>query len=234
MAVDSMVGQDLINEANARLAGYQNGVDPEALLSYLNEGKDELWALLKNLNDEYFVTSSQNTDNEQLNYFATLDPTKRQFTLPSDLREIKFIEVATAGSTQIEFEYRDITDNEFRMLRRDASTQPGNNEICKMLYTIVGKDQMVLAQFPPAALNVTLWYVRSLPDFESDQVVDEILFPYVKKIASYACQRAMLGLQDASQFSMWVTSWKQDCITVTNSAAERNQSDASFVEDFCG
>lgn len=232
MAVDSMVGQDLINEANARLAGYQNGVDPEALLSYLNEGKDELWALLKNLNEEYFVTSSQNTDNTQLNYFADLTIANRLYTLPGDLREIKFIEVATVGFTELQFKYRDMTDSEFRSARRDATSETGSTSVCEILYTIVGKDQMVLAQFPPA-IALTLWYVRSLPDFEVDQPVDEILFPYVKKIASYACQRAMLGLQDTAQFSAWVASWKQDCVTVTNSAAGRNQSDPIFVDGFC-
>lgn len=234
MAVDSMVGQDLINEANARLAGYQNGVDPDALLSFLNEAKDEVWALLKGLNDEYFVTPSQSTDNTRLNYFPTLDPSLRQFTLPGDLREIKFIEVTTASSTEIEFEYRDITDDEFRRARRDASTQSGNNDICKILYTIIGKDQMVLAQFPPAAITLTLWYVRSLPDFEASDEVDQVLYPYVKKLATYAVKKSMASLQDPSQFAVWVQEWKQDCLTVTNSAAPRNQADPTFVDDFDG
>lgn len=230
-----MNGQDLINEANARLAGYQNGVDAGALLSYLNEGKDEVWALLKELNEEYFVTSSQGTDSTLTNYFPTMSTTSRQYTLPCDLREIKFIEVSTPGFTEVIFEYRDITDEEFRNARRDATTL---NQLlvgpCTVFYTIVGKDQMLLAQYLPANLNITLWYVRSIPDFEADQDVDEVLFPYVKKVATYAAKKAMAGLQDPGQWSVWVAEWKQDCVTLQNSAAERNAADPIFVDDFCG
>lgn len=230
-----MNGQDLINETNARLAGYQNGVDPEALLSYLNEGKDEVWALLKELNEEYFVTSSQGTDATAVNYFPTMSTTSRQYTLPCDLREMKFIEVATAGFTEVIFEYRDITDEDFRNARRDATTL---NQLlvgpCTVYYTIVGKDQMLLAQYLPAALDITLWYVRSLPDFEADQDVDDVLLPYVKKVANYAAKKAMISLQDPGQWSMWVAEWKQDCITLQSGAAERNASDPTFASDFCG
>lgn len=235
MAVDSLVGQDLIDEANARLAGYQNGVDPQALLSYLNEGKDEIWALLKNLNQEYFVTPTQNTDNTQLNFFDVLSTAVRQYTLPGDLRSIKFIEIATEGFTDTVFEYKDLTDVEFRDARRDATrrnTPAGQTET--IFYTRIGKDQMVLAQFPPANLLITIWYVRSLPDFEPDQAVDEILFPYSKKIADYACKKAMLGLQDSQQFAAWSAEWKQDCITVQSGASPTNSADADFVQDFQG
>ena len=235
MAVDKLNGQDIIDMANARLAGYQNGIDADALLSFLNEGKDEIWALLKNLNEEYFVTPSQTTDSTALNYFPTLDPTKRQFTLPEDLREIKFIEVTTSNYTQLKFVYKDITDDEFRDARRDASTQnDASNSCSEIWYTVVGKDQMLLAQFPPAAISLTIWYVRSLADFETDQDVDEVLYPYSKKIAEYGAKKTMLALQDPGQFSLWISEWKQDVITVQNSAAGRNSADPVFTDDFWG
>jgi len=235
VAVDKLNGQDIIDMANARLAGYQNGIDADALLSFLNEGKDEIWALLKNLNEEYFVTPSQTTDSTALNYFPTLDPTKRQFTLPEDLREIKFIEVTTSNYTQLKFVYKDITDDEFRDARRDASTQnDASNSCSEIWYTVVGKDQMLLAQFPPAAISLTIWYVRSLADFETDQDVDEVLYPYSKKIAEYGAKKTMLALQDPGQFSLWISEWKQDVITVQNSAAGRNSADPVFTDDFWG
>lgn len=230
-----LVGQDLINLANARLAGYQNGVDSEALLSYLNEGKDEIWAILKNLNEEYFVTGTQSSDNTASNYFGTLSPTTRQYTLPEDLREIKFIEVTTPGFTEMEFVYKDITDQDFRDARRAASTQnDSNGNSCTIYYTVVGKDQIVFAQFVPAAIDLLIWYVRAIGDFETDQAVDEVIYPYTKKVADYAIQKAMLSLQDVAQFSAWVSEWKQDVITVQDSAAGRNQADAVFVDDFEG
>lgn len=231
----ALTGQDLVDMANDRLAGYQNGVDSGPLLSFLNEGKDEIWALLKNLNEEYFVTPSQAVDATQPYYFAPMDPTARTFQLPTDLREIKFIEVNTPSYTEMEFAYKDITDTEFRDARRSASTQNNSSDnACTIYYTILGKNQMVTAQFIPTAITITLWYVRAIADFETDQTVDEILYPYTKKIADYAVKKAMLSLQDPAQFSAWVSEWKQDVITVQNSAAGRNSADATYVDDFCG
>ena len=232
---EQLKGQNLIDLANARLAGYQNGIDSEALLSFLNEGKDEIWAILKNLNEEYFVTPSQSTDATADFYFAPLDPTVRQYTLPSDLREVKFIEVTTPSYTQLKFTYKDITDDDFRNARRDASTQADSSTGCnEIYYTILGKNGLVLAQFPPAAVQLLIWYVRAIPDFETDQAIDEVLYPYTKKIAEYAAKKTMLALQDPGQFSAWVSEWKQDVITVQNSAAGRNSADAVFVDDFWG
>lgn len=230
-----LVGQDLINMANARLAGYQNGVDSEALLSYLNEGKDEIWAILKNLNEEYFVVGTQSSDNTASNFFGTIDPATRQYTLPEDLREIKFIEVTTPGYTEMEFIYKDITDSDFRNARRAASTQnDAGNRSCEIYYTMLGKDQFVMAQFVPAAMDLLIWYVRAIGDFEADQQVDEVVYPFTKKISDYAVKKALLSLQSPELFAAWVSEWKQDVITVQNSAAGRNQSDPVFTEDFLG
>jgi hypothetical protein len=76
--------------------------------------------------------------------------------------------------------------------------------------------------------------VKTIPDFETSDVIADILLPYTKKIADYAVKKASLGLQDASQFAMWVEEWKADIKTVAESAGPRNQADAEFVEDFLG
>jgi hypothetical protein len=238
-----LVGQDLIDLTNLRLAGLSNGVSDQALVSYINEAKDEIWAALKEENDEYFMQSTQTTDATQLNYFprdlsnnalTTLSTTSRSYLLPTDLREIKFIEVTTKGYEQTVFVYKNITDSDFKSARRSASVDPTLTPSTEYFYTILGKNRFELAQFPETQFAITLWYIRSLPDFEASDSVDEILLPYSKKIADYASKKAVLGMQDPGQFAMWTQEWKADLVTVMSSASPRNQADAQFVEDFLG
>jgi len=238
-----MVGQDLIDLANDRLAGLSNGVRDATLMSYLNEAKDEIWAVLKTEADEYFSQSTQNTDSTATNYFprdlsgaaiGTLQTSSRSYLLPDDLREIKFIEVTTKGYEQTVFIYRSITDDDFRSARRSASVDPTLTPSVEYFYTILGTNRFELAQFPEANFEMTIWYTRSLPDFEAGDPVDDILLPYSKKIADYAVKKAMLGMQDQAQFEAWKQEWRDDLLTVAASAAPRNQADPEFVQDFLG
>lgn len=212
-------------------------------MSYINEAKDEIWSVLKKENEDYFVVPTQSTDQTQTTYFprdlnnnplTTLLPTSRSYLLPTDLREVKFIEVTTPGLEQRTFEYRRVTDVEFKVARRSSSIDQTPNPTNTYLYTILGSNRFEMAQFPESNLSLVLWYVQSIPDVEAGDPVASILLPYSKKIADYAVKKAMLGMQDPSQFALWVEEWKADVLTVATSAGPRNQADAEFVEDFLG
>jgi|SRR6185369_3871320 len=235
MAVDSLVGQDVIDLANGRLSGYANAVSQDDLLGFLNEAKDSVWNILKNLEDEYFITPSQATNAAGSYYFPALNATTREYALPTDLREIKFIECLTPGFTGLTFAFRNLTDGDFRSLRRGANdgTTAITNNPETILYTVVGKKTIVFADYPPAALTLQIWYVRSIPDFEAADPVDEVLYPYSKKIASYAAKAIMLATQDATQFQMWSAKWREDVIEIAQGADGRNGSDPVFVEGLC-
>lgn len=229
-----MVFQELIDLANARLSGYQNAVDPQALDSFLNEGKDEVWAILKNLDKEYFMQKSQYTDAAAAHYFGPLQTNQREYDLPSDLRSIEFIECVTSGYENLAFVYQEINSETFKEVRRASLPAPSNVNQLSYLYTEVGKDQFVLAQFPAVSLQLVIWYIRDLSDYEPDGVVDDLIFPYVKKIVSFAIQRIMLSVQDPVQFQMWSAAWKEDIKNIAQGASDRNDADPLFVDDFVG
>lgn len=231
MPVDSLVGQDVIDLTNARLSGYQNAVSQDDLLGFINEAKDTVWSILKALNEQYFLIFSQATVSLDHYYFAPLSTSVREYTLPADFREIKFIECTTEGFSGVKFVYREPTDEDFRSARRGAND--GNAPTVNpdtMLYTIIGKNQFVLAEYPPATVTLKLWYIRSLPDFEASDPVDEILYPYSKKIADYAAKRVLLATQDIAMFSAYAAQWREDVIEVAQGAGPRNQADAQFVQ----
>lgn len=237
MGVPTVTGQVLVDMTNDLLAGYQNAVDSRALLTYLNMGKDVIWEVTKELHDEYFQVFSQSANPTADYYFPQLSTTTRNYTLPADLRSIEFIECTTPGYQGTTFTYAKLNSPQFREEHKASNEAGGpdsNNNVDSYTYTIAGKNQFVLASYPAANLNITLWYTRALPDFETSDTLDEILFPFSKKLAEYAAQKAMLGAQDAGQFAMWERTWRDSLINLVQSEGTRNDADAQFVQDFDG
>jgi hypothetical protein len=238
MPIPTLTGAYLIDLTNDNLAGYQNGVDSRALLSFLNMAKDEVWSVIKELHDEYFQVFSQNTNPSGDFYFPQLSTAIREYTLPEDLRSIEYIELLDPMYCGVKFTYCKLNNPAFRAARQAANSSggpnPPNNENEDFLYTIAGKDQFVLASYPPANLNISLWYTRALPDFEAGDELGEIVFPFTKKLAEYAAKRVMLADQDPGQFSQWAKEWRDSLINLVQAAGERNDADPQFAEDFSG
>lgn len=235
MAITQLTGQDLIDLTKARLGGYQNSLDTEVLMSHINEGKDEVWGLLKSLDDQYFVVQSQATTSTADYYFSSLSTALREYTLPSDFREVKLIEVTTSGYTDVRFVYRDAHHPDFAEARRAANyDNTPSNSSCVYYYTIYGKSTFALANYPEAAITLRLWYVRALADYEAADTVDEILLSFAKKIAEYAAMKVMLLQQDQPQFEEWQKVWRQDILSIATSANNRNQSDIETAVEFEG
>ena len=156
MSVPQMSGQTLVNMTNDLLAGYQNAVDSRAMLTYLNMAKDEIWSTIKELHEEYFQVFSQSTDSTADYYFPQLSTATRNYTLPDDLRSIEYIEVTTPSFEESDFVYAKLNSPEFKEERRASNAQNGPNATnngSKFHYTIAGKNQFVLASYPPADLN---------------------------------------------------------------------------------
>lgn len=237
MSVPTVTGQYLVDATNDLLSGYQNAVDSRALLTYLNEAKDEVWSVTKELHEEFFQVFSQSSNPNGDYYFPALNSTTRNYTLPADLRSIEFIECTTPGFQGAKFIYAKLNSPQFRnerMASNEAGGPDPNSNVQSYTYTIAGKNQFVMAAYPAAALNITLWYTRALPDFETSDTIDEILFPFSKKLAEYAAKRVMLSVQDPGQFALWKADWRDSLINLVQSEGTRNDADPQFAQDFFG
>jgi hypothetical protein len=235
-------GQALINLAQTNLRGLANAVTSDQLLSYLNEGKDELWSILKQQNENLFTVSSQSTNSNGAYYFAPLSTTAREYTLPFDVRDILFIEVTSpSGYERVRFTRKSMLSAAFRDARTAANafnSQGGSSPLSgigEYFYDIVGKGTFVLAQYPEVAFSLNIWFVRALPDITIGQTtgtIDEILFPFHKKIIDFAVSKIMLR-EDMEQFTAWREQWKEDIINVVQGVG-RKSADPQFVEEFEG
>lgn len=239
MSITQISGQFLINMTNDLLGGYQNGVDSRALLTHLNNAKDEIWSVTKELHDEYFQVFSQNTTSTATNYFPQLSTTVREYTLPEDLRSIEFVEVQQppSGGPIAKFSYAKLNSPAFREEREQSNEAGGsnpNNDRNHYLYSIAGHDQFVLASYPTQNYNLILWYTASIADFEATDPIVDILFPFSKKMAEYAAKACMLALQDPAGFAAWTQTWRASLINLVQGEGERNDADPLFVQDFMG
>lgn len=235
-AIPNVNGQYLIDLVNGLLGGYQNAVNTDVILALLNEGKNEVWMILKNLRADWFIQKTQNADSTQNNYFGPMNTATREYALPKDFQEMKFIEVLDTGYEDVSFVYRDMASAVWKELRRGSTNSPsGSQANLAYHYDIVGKNQLVLAEYPEFNFQqVVLWYVRVIPDFSAADPIDEIVYPYVNKIAFYAAKLAMLPLQDQPMYAAWKEEWKESVVRIASSADPRQISDTVFVDSFDG
>lgn len=235
-ALPTVKGQTLINLANTFVGGYENAVDSSSMLRLLNEGKNEVWMILKSLRADWFIKSSQNQDSTQNDFFGPMAMNTREYTLPVDFQEMKFIEVLDVGFEDVAFVYRDMASAQWKELRRSSTNQPsGTQANLEYHYDIVGKRTLILAENPEANFqNVKLWYVRIIPDFGANDTIDEIIYPYVSKIAIYAAKTMMLPLQDEPMYDAWLKEWKEAVMRIAGSADPRQISDTVYVDAWDG
>src|ERR1700720_4171105 len=81
-------GSDIVAMVQDRLGGYANALNENVILDVINEGKDEVWSILKNLNENYFQSSTRYDDATQTNYFGPITPKEREYALPVDFRAV--------------------------------------------------------------------------------------------------------------------------------------------------
>lgn len=235
-AAQTKTGQELVKIVKDKLAGYGNAASPQTILMHLNEAKDEVWAVIKSLNDQNFVVFTQDQDNGLQNYFPQLAIGTREYDLPSDLKEIKFLEVITPkDQADVKFSYRKMNHPEFTTARRSANMDSTTDIINEYVYTIAGTNpqQLIMGNYPAMAMSLRIWYVRGIPDFTLTSLVNDIVAPYDRKMTDFAVKRVLLGA-DLKAFETWKSEWRDSLIMITESSAPRNQADAVYVTDFEG
>lgn len=230
-------GSDLVNIVKSDLAGYANAFDGTTILTMINEGQSEVWTIIKELRADYFSVQSGSTDNTQSNFFPQFSTTVREYPLPPDYAEMRFIEdLVDVGFEDIEWVYRPMDHPDFKDNRRASTTAQSSSgyNASRYIYTIAG-NQFVCAQFPTIPFSLTLWYIRFLPPLLDEAIsIPDIILPYATKIATFAVKRLILSQQDPELFAMWKDEWSKEIITINNSAAIRQSADAVFVQDYTG
>lgn len=240
MTVTQVNGQYILDEMKTRLGSLANAYTPDQLVSFANDGVHEVWAVLRSLDLDYFTDSSEDTDSTQDEFFADLTANTREYALPANCREVRFVECITAGFEDRIFGYKKFEDPVFQYDRRQATAMGSGNVgdsgaiIGQYYYTVFGT-QFILAQYPETTLKLKLWYVKSLNDISDLAApLTDILYPYSRKIVDYAVTKAILSSQNQSLAAEWLADWKETIKTLALSAGSRSSTNAIFIADYTG
>ena len=233
MAV-TVTGQVIYDEVIIRLGGLSNAFGVNDITSFMSDGLGEVWAVLRSLENDYFMEDTQTATSTADDYFAALTTSTREYDLPTNCREIRAMEVTTTGYETTVFEYRPFSDEEFQQERRQATADGAGSgtRIGKYLFTVVGMKKLILAQFLEAAMTVKVWYVKSLDELTTDTVLTEVVHPFWRKIVDYAVERATLSVREETLSDRWLTRWREDVKTLALSAGPRVTTGPLFIQEY--
>ena len=235
---------NLLTQLDLELLGFKNAFSEPQKIGRINKGKNELWKVLKQLKEGYFMQESTTTS-AQDNTFAALAADTREYDLPKDLAELRFIEVTgPAGYEEWVFQKMAMNSPSFRAVRVSTTAAGvGSDNLApagNILYDIIGpnnlgRQRIVLASFPPIALVLKLWYTRVVPDFTTTKVATEFLAtflaPYLSSILTYA-SKSLLRLEDAGIAKEWEKDWREDLRRTVAASSDRSEADIEVVEGF--
>lgn len=225
-------GQDLLDALRINLGGLSNAFTTDKQLYFLNLGVSEVWAVIRELELDYFASASQATTPTGDDYFVDLTSAIREYDLPVNCREIRSIECTTSGFAETSFEYRAFDDPDFQAERRAATAIGVTSGGGDYLYTVLG-NQIVFARFPETTLRVKIWYIRAIDDIDVSGIPD-ILFPFNKKIVDYAAKRAVLSSQNLEMTAAWKSEWRDSVRSLALTTGSRDTANAIFISEFTG
>lgn len=180
-------------------------------LPLINAGQRKLWQVLtsrKPMNN-WFVVFSQSTTPANSDYFPPFDAATREYALPPNFHHLRLAECLTSGYEGLLLTKTSIDSPDFRAGRALTSASPFGGEA---LYDIIGVNpgRMMLAQYPPAALDVRLSYCRVTTAFTalSDSLTD---FPdsAPELIAQWCATKFLLG-SDFAKWQGFERQWQND------------------------
>lgn len=226
-------GQSLLDAVRINLGGLANAFTDDQLFYFISLGTQEVWSVVRELDLDYFGDSSQATSTSKDDFFANLDPTKREYDLPKNCRELRFIEILTGGFEDRKITYRKFEDPIFQEARRSSTMAGSANNVCGEYYYTIFGNQMMLAQFPEAPLAIKMWYVAAIDDVTVESF-PAILHPFSGKITDYATERAVKSSQNIELDQDWMLTWKDAIKTLALTAGSRTSTDPIFCADFLG
>jgi hypothetical protein len=238
MAPPQIFGSTLISELDTRLGGLANAFETDEKFDFINSGIGAVWAVLKSLGQDYFVDDTQATTSTDDDYFAALNTTTREYSLPTKVREIRLIECTTSGYEHLKFEQRGMSDPDFVTARNYGTAQgagSGTPLTRIYYYAVLGRRTIMFAQYPEVALTIKIWAVAALDDIdEATDELTEIMHPFWRGIVDYAAKLANLSVQNLAMDYAWRQQWQETVKQVVMSAAPRASTNAVFIQDFYG
>jgi hypothetical protein len=106
----------------------------------------------------------------------------RDYTLPPDFVEMQAIEVITAGQEHVRFQYRPLTDPQFRASLAQTTAQAPAG----FLYSLLGERTLRVTPLSDTALDLRITYVAIVADLVDGTDVLGLPYPMYRAVEEYA------------------------------------------------
>lgn len=225
------------------LHGLKGAFSEPQKIRRLNKAIDQVWAILKELREGYFLVSSQSADSAKDDFFPQLTTSDTEVSLPKNFGEMRWIETTSPTTLAgLRFLRTKMSEEVFREERIEQNSgQTGASSLIDSIhYDIIGpgatgRQTMVLARPVTQAVTAKLWYIRTLPKFGVPKVVLEelaaVLSPYVHSVVTYAT-KSLLQSENKEASMKWEQDWREDLRRSIDSAQIRQSADPDTVQDF--
>lgn len=201
------------------------------LLRFINRAKDRVWVEVRKLKDDFFLINRTSLDGSLTILGSTYDAssfrlvaTTKEYTLPSDVVELKLIECITSGYESTRFTFADLASSEVRDLR----TLTENQSPVGFLVDLVGERTFSISPATDTTLDLRIWYVPILGDLAEDADTMEMPHPLYMAVEAYATASAHRMDRNFAAAVQWEAIGRA-LIMETFGATARQTQDPEFV-----
>ena len=202
----------------------------------VNFVKDELWKIIKDAREDFFLYLTGTTPYYSLSIVANT----HTYTLPTDLVEVRQIipdPTATDGTEGYRYTNLDINHPDFiraRLSSTGVSATAGTPT--EFYYDLVGSKYdgtlyLHLAPTPQTSHTIFITYIRSLPDMITDSHTCDIPPEHHKIMVPMTISYLMMKDRDQG-YEIWKADWKDRLNQVKSTIAKRQTAGGETVISF--
>lgn len=221
---------DLLDLLSAIVPDLRGPIALPSKLPLINSAVIAGWKIItsRHTQHNWFMGSSQATDNSQANFFSQFITSQREYPLPPNFHQLRKLEIVDDQFKFVVFSKAGIDEPEFRADRESAEMFQAS-----CLYDLYGTNpgSIMLAKFPPATLTPLMWYIRKPTKIATfSDSLDDFPPEILPMMAEYLAKAHVLGMQD-SRFSQFAVQWASEAEQFVF-GEHRDNSDRSVARGF--
>jgi hypothetical protein len=194
------------------------------LISFLNEGKNEVVKIIRQADENFFETTTSVTIS------ATTAPNKSSITLPADFATLRNLSITTAGMESTQFYFMSQSDRRFQDAAIAGGSFAGGGSA--FYYDFVGLSEIILSPGADVEMACRMDYIRMIPDMMFPSSYPEGVPPeHYDFIVTWAVCEGLRAQNDA-RLGDYLSKLEWQKTSLINSVNTRQSKEPKFVRGY--
>lgn len=194
------------------------------LISFLNEGKNEVVKIIRQADENFFETTTSVTIS------ATTAPNKSTITLPADFSMLRNLSITTVGMEATQFYFLNQSDRRFQ----EAAIAGGSfaDGGSAFFYDFVGLSEIILSPGADVEMACRVDYIKTIPDMMLPSSYPEGVPPeHYDFIVTWAVCEGLRSQNDA-RLGDYLEKLEWQKTSLINSVNTRQAKEPTFVRGY--